>query len=181
PTLKLAQTKFFSNKEENIMDAKTLQSALDVHVKALNEAMAHVEETMHVEGDTVHVDEKAYNEISHRKAEIKKITDLAKTDREIAEAKSLFEADADQAPTWGQATLQEAKTLSDMLFDSPEFKDMVDGRRYEMRNAAQFEVADIASYGKKDVYSAQGAYTSTVGIGTRRQQAAWVNPAERRT
>lgn len=147
------------------------KSAVDVEVKNISDALAHLQanDGVKVDGNTVHIDEKVYNEIAASKAKLAQLKNLMSTDSELSEIKGLFDEAVAEKQAFSPAPVQ-YKTFGEQFADSDELKTMFD-RKDTNSKAFEIETADVvAANGQvKDVYSAQNPYTSTVGIAGVRQ------------
>lgn len=147
------------------------KSAVDVEVKNISDALAHLQanDGVKVDGNTVHIDEKVYNEIAASKAKLAQLKNLMSTDSELSEIKGLFDEAVAEKQAFSPAPVQ-YKTFGEQFADSDELKAMFD-RKDTSSKAFEIETADVvAANGQvKDVYSAQNPYTSTVGIAGVRQ------------
>jgi HK97 family phage major capsid protein len=134
------------------------KSALEVETKTLSEVVASIaKDGLEVDGANVTIDEKRYKTVQETKGRIKQLRDLMSTDAELKELKSFMEGSSDDLPA-NFGDLDDYKTVADYLFDSTEFKDMMDAGRYSMRDDLRLPMADITAkggYGQKDIYSAR--------------------------
>jgi HK97 family phage major capsid protein len=153
------------------------KSALEVESKALNEVVASIaKDGLEINGDTVRIDEKRYGVVQETKARIKQLRDLISTEAELKDLKGFLDGPADAPANFG--TEAEFKSVADYLFDSNEFKEMIDAGRYSMRDDLRLEMADITAhggYGAKDIYSAVSAGNGNT-IGRVTQRIADVDP-----
>jgi HK97 family phage major capsid protein len=147
------------------------KSAVDVEVKNISDALAHLQanDGVKVDGNTVHIDEKVYNEIAASKAKLAQLKSLMSTDSELSEIKGLFDEAVAEKQAFQPAQAQ-YKTFGEQFADSTELKDMFDSKGTKSRGF-EIESADVvaANAQVKDVYTmSPSTYTSTVGVGTVR-------------
>lgn len=151
-------------------DSKTLRAALETEVKSLNTLIDDMrdpnKDAIKVDGSTVTINEEAYNAVKSSKAKIAQLKDLLSTDGEIKDARALLDAPADTKSRY--STQAEFKSIANMLFESDEFKEMMETGRPYMRQDVSLDIADVVS--RKDVYSDMFSYTTRYNVATNVQQ-----------
>lgn len=138
-------------------DFAKYKSALEVEAKTLSDVVASIaKDGLEVDGANVSIDEKRYKVVQETKGRITQLKDLMATEGELKDIKSWMEEPV-ETPANFVNPADQFKTVADHLFDSTEFKDMMDAGRYSMRDDLRLEMADITrhgGYGAKDIYSA---------------------------
>lgn len=136
------------------------KTALEGKLTELKTAVDNVSIETDAEG-TVHLDEKQFNDITAIKSEVHSLRNAIETTNEAKEIRAWLEAPNDSPAAFGGR--EEAKDLSEAFLDSPEFKDMLQSKGFNMRAPFEVNRADIAGdgfYGTKASGSG-GLWTGT--------------------